>query len=467
MYTKIPGSNDYRINLDMSVVDSFDNIVSSVNRNKFNLVMFDKDRTVDLKWLSLVSYFEVGTIPFIEKHIFKIKFQNIVSKYLKLKTKHLMYFKEPIYYKPEYRIIPNYTRYAISKNGVVIDTLTNELVVQKKDHDGYIVVYIYSPSNKCNRNIKLHRILAMAWIPNEDYGIRNIINHIDGVKSNNNINNLEWCTQQENSQHAHDTGLANDKIPMKIRNRYTKEITTFPSVSAMSKYLGMKHIIGNGYINKLPGYLFKNKYEIKYLSDDTAWFYENPDVDDSVNGKSIFLITVYNKDTGVSKIYNNTRIMCKKLKINVSVYGIDNIINDIMDRFPKYKITYIKYGINGPYHIYNINDKTVTILKSINDVAAFINIDRNMIRNDLSLNNKYIYNKEWIVQLKDNIGNYDDYVDKKNVSNEVIVTVVSTGKQIKFKSERDASRELGLERKTLKYRILSGKPYKGYKFGTA
>jgi len=464
---KIPGSTDYRINLNMSIVDSFGNKVKTVNRSKFNLVMFGKKQTVDLKWLSLVSYYEVGTIPFVEKHIFKIKFQNIVSKYLKLRAKHLMYFKEPIYYKPGYRIVPNYTRYAVSKDGIVINTLTNEIIEHKKDHFGYITVYIYSPNRKANREIKLHRVIAMAWIPNDDYSIRNIINHIDGVKTNNNINNLEWCTQKENSQHAHDTGLINDNIPMKIRNRYTKEITTFPSVSAMSKYLGMKHIIGNGYVNKLPGYLFKDKYEIKFLSDNTMWFYENPNIDDSVKGKSIFLLTVYNKDTGITKIYNNVRIMCKRLKINVTVTGIDNIINDIMNRFPKYKITYVKYGINGPYHVYNINNKTVDILKTINDVAKFINIDRNMIRADLSLNNKYIYNKEWIVQLEDNIGNYDDYVDKKSVSNAVIVTDISTNKQTKFKSERDVSRELGIERKTLKYRILSGKPYKGYKFRTA
>lgn len=51
----------------------------------------------------------------------------------------------------------------------------------------------------------VHRLVAEAFIPREDETL--VINHIDGNKANNSVNNLEWVTYSENNQHAYDTGL--------------------------------------------------------------------------------------------------------------------------------------------------------------------------------------------------------------------------------------------------------------------
>lgn len=51
-----------------------------------------------------------------------------------------------------------------------------------------------------------HRIIAFAFIPNTEN--KPFINHIDGNKSNNSVDNLEWCTASENRYHAFRTGLA-------------------------------------------------------------------------------------------------------------------------------------------------------------------------------------------------------------------------------------------------------------------
>lgn len=61
----------------------------------------------------------------------------------------------------------------------------------------------------------VHRLVALAFIKNP--GAKPFVNHIDGNKLNNNVTNLEWCTVQENNQHARDIGLHNQAVGHKIK----------------------------------------------------------------------------------------------------------------------------------------------------------------------------------------------------------------------------------------------------------
>lgn len=69
------------------------------------------------------------------------------------------------------------------------------------DKDGYQTLMIE------RKHYKVHRLVGLYFIPNNDPEARTQINHIDGCKWNNHIDNLEWATPSENRQHAYDTGL--------------------------------------------------------------------------------------------------------------------------------------------------------------------------------------------------------------------------------------------------------------------
>ena len=58
---------------------------------------------------------------------------------------------------------------------------------------------------KTSKNCRVHRLVAEAFLPSVPG--KHIINHKDGDKTNNNLDNLEWCTQSENHLHAHRIGL--------------------------------------------------------------------------------------------------------------------------------------------------------------------------------------------------------------------------------------------------------------------
>ena len=99
-------------------------------------------------------------------------------------------------------------RYEVSNTGKVRSLNYNKTgkikeLNQKIDKYGYCIVILHM--DKKQKYPTVHRLVAKAFIPNPDNLPQ--VNHIDGNKQNNNVDNLEWCTNSENVQHAFDIGL--------------------------------------------------------------------------------------------------------------------------------------------------------------------------------------------------------------------------------------------------------------------
>lgn len=92
-------------------------------------------------------------------------------------------------------------KYQISNLGNVLNS-RQKLIKPIVSNTGYIRIGLRNQGKKL---FSVHRLVAIAFIPNPNN--KPHINHIDGIKSNNCVNNLEWVTQSENEIHAHKTGL--------------------------------------------------------------------------------------------------------------------------------------------------------------------------------------------------------------------------------------------------------------------
>ena len=106
----------------------------------------------------------------------------------------------------EYFKIANLEGFEISKSGIIRNCNTLKIKSQYISSTGYYMISV-SKNNK-SKPYRVHRLLAETFIPTKDGCI--FVNHIDGNKTNNSLDNLEWCTHLENMKHAFRTGLANN-----------------------------------------------------------------------------------------------------------------------------------------------------------------------------------------------------------------------------------------------------------------
>ena len=93
--------------------------------------------------------------------------------------------------------IEGYANYKASNLGNVKNIKTNRVLKNQTDSDGYYHI------NLCNNGIckvfKVHRIVSILFLKKEFE--RDYVNHLNGIKTDNNIKNLEWVNSRENNNH--------------------------------------------------------------------------------------------------------------------------------------------------------------------------------------------------------------------------------------------------------------------------
>jgi hypothetical protein len=101
-----------------------------------------------------------------------------------------------------WNVIPEHLLYSVSSYGNIKRNDTNKIMSKCMAHNGYHLIKLNIPIIKTYR---VHRLVAISFLPNIDNFEE--VNHKDGDKLNNNVDNLEWCSRKYNIRHAFENKL--------------------------------------------------------------------------------------------------------------------------------------------------------------------------------------------------------------------------------------------------------------------
>ena len=151
-----------------------------------------------------------------------------------------------------YKEIENYPNYVIHDNGRVQNIKTGRILHPQFYGNGYLRVGLYK-----NGEVKfflIHRLVAAAFLPNPNNWP--VVNHKDGNPSNNNVNNLEWCTQEYNTNYNSPTTRRGPKprldIPPKPQKRKIQQydlegnlLNEYNTIKEAAEAIGRNNGYGN------------------------------------------------------------------------------------------------------------------------------------------------------------------------------------------------------------------------------
>lgn len=153
-------------------------------------------------------------------------------------------------------------QYSVSDTGLVKsnarESLQGHLMHEKMmkpavDKSGYVMVNLRSGA--LMKRVKVHRLVAETFLPSVDG--KRFVNHIDGNKSNNKVENLEWTTASENMHHSANVlgNIPKGRLPVSKTNLRNDEINKYldsiGNESVSKTFLVKKFSIGYSTASKI------------------------------------------------------------------------------------------------------------------------------------------------------------------------------------------------------------------------
>ena len=416
--------------------ESFINIAKDIHNDKFNYdninyTSYIKNK-INIKCNEHNSYFEIYPINHIKQknggcsECLKTQIKQLVKKNIEPKEIILL----------DCEIIKNINieeykkNYFISNIGRCFSIKTGK-EISPSNISGYKKVNLYN--NKINKQYHIHHLVYISF--NNDYINTKVIDHIDGNKLNNNLNNLRLITQSDNVKNAY-----NNNIKMYQQNiiqafdKDNKLVKEFNNIK--DAYTFINHKNGTSINNCMKGiYKTAGNYIWRFKDNNITEYNKNKYIDNIKDYISLGKINEYD----FSNYYINKEGII--ININYKNRKIKNFIN-----------------VNGYIHVYLYYENNKKMQYTLHRLVAKYFLengikyfeDNNFIVNHKDKNklNNNILNLEWITQKENTIHGRGRKIAKINKdTNEIIKT---------YSNITDAYKELNKPWSSLISKVCNG-----------
>ena len=161
--------------------------------------------------------------------------------------------------------IENNSTYSISDKGIIRNDVSGKVLKNCIGTDGYYKISLYIAPG-IRGTYRVNRLVALTYIPNPNNLEQ--VNHLDGNKLNNSVDNLEWCDASRNVSHSYETKLNNNSNFILVKDLETGKVTEWRSIKLFCKFLNINlstlvPLIKNSYRNPVL-----NRYIITIINED-------------------------------------------------------------------------------------------------------------------------------------------------------------------------------------------------------
>lgn len=202
--------------------------------------------------------------------------------------------------KEEWAILDGFKKYEISTLGRVRNISSGIILKASRNNTTGYYQYKLSGDDGVFRGMYTHRLVALCFLPNPEE--KKTVNHIDGDKSNNTLENLEWASHKEQTKHAMQNGL-----------RYCAD----------KKYIYHETLVGYSnerfevieYLGTLSGTM--PYYVIRFHDTKNEKIVDKYKILNNANIKdSVYLVNINRPDYVSSAIYTSQKEICNALEMS-------------------------------------------------------------------------------------------------------------------------------------------------------
>lgn len=286
----------------------------------------------------------------------------------------------------EWKPVVNAKNYEISNKGTVRNCVTGLVRKLAIDRYGYNKVAI-TKSDGSVYYTTAHRLVAIAWIPNDDPS-KTQVNHIDGNKLNNCVENLEWVTGKENINHCFQKYLNTNTSHVKLTNLETGEILYFKSIKELGKYLNIIAGYLSPFIRNSKNNPILGKYVVEVLREQDMFDRSNT----TEFGKKVYVYDFINDEmkeypsatlaayfTGIRSIHSidiyGGLIYSAGYYVSHDPNKIPKEINRSKEELREERERYLKVPYrrqDADYYLYDYYKKQEFVFRNYNELSEFL-----------------------------------------------------------------------------------------------